>query len=846
MSHEDHVKVNGLSFTMQVKHKPWSNDDQSYPKQTVKVSVDIVHDITTAAASDDYTTSVDYVTICAAVQAVCNREPPADTQNLSLIEELAEELAAACMKDSPNIWMVIIEVELPKGVLSAGGAGVRITRTRDGRKSEMDCFYIKKWQVRTFIGAHEHELRESQPIVIDLSIDRDPKSYKRFDIFPWLTTALQKFMELNVYRTAETIAAELIKKSFELLKEGTSSVTVELSKPVALLVADTAQITLTRSKFDLEGPSSPYGNPPGVSFSAIAIGSNVGDRFKNIETALRVLENPSNESAFDTITKGNAGLVTVTNTSFMYETSPMYVLGQPNFINCACMVTTTLSATELLKLLKAVESFVGRVPGERFGPRIVDLDVITFNSETIDTRSETERENLENLDGHLVVPHPRMLEREFVLRPLNDIIPDWLHPHVHAPIRILLDRLLQSKPPNEPPMSKVIPFPSYNPESENFGIHVPSTLSYWVLPSLAGSPGSSKTRTYLMATLNTTPDSFSDGGLHTDLTAAMSFVSKSVAGGADIIDIGGYSTRPGAAFVSIEEEIKRVVPVILAIRESSDEKISTILISIDTFRPEVARAAVRAGANCINDVHAFSGPGYPPPANWEANFANMRDLARSLAVPVIMMHSRGDAGSNKDYSDYPKRKRSNVGQVIDGIRIELGQKVQRAIQGSGGVRRWLVMVDPGVGFSKTTEDNLEILRHASSITADEPFDRDLVPFTFQQAIVSTRSPPAALPPLLDRPREPLVTSQPSLAGFPLLIGASRKSFLGKILSQPSRSSNSEGKSLEHPGRETNPNERVYATAATVACAVQQGAAVVRVHDVEEMADVVKIASALWI
>ncbi len=161
------------------------------------------------------------------------------------------------------------------------------------------------------------------------------------------------------------------------------------------------------------------------------------------------------------------------------------------------------------------------------------------------------------------------------------------------------------------------------------------------------------------------------------------------------------------------------------------------------------------------------------------------------------MHSRGDSGGNKDYSRFDS--------VLQGVTKELGEKVEAIVRGPGGVRRWLVMVDPGVGFSKTLEGNLQVLRDSASITAD------------------IRSEDGAWNPL---------------RGYPLLIGTSRKSFLGTILSQP----NDE---RIHQGRQTTPKERGWATAATVACAVQQGAAVVRVHDVLELGDVVRVADAIW-
>ena len=163
--------------------------------------------------------------------------------------------------------------------------------------------------------------------------------------------------------------------------------------------------------------------------AAIALGSNLGDRFTNIEHALRFLEHSP-------ALQGAGGYASIIDTSFLYETEPMYVTDQPKFVNCACLVRlfltlpitelmniqieTNLSPVALLKCCKEIENAVGRVVSFRNGPRAIDLDILLYDNEVIDTRPADERANLDNLAGHLVVPHPRIAEREFVLRPLYE------------------------------------------------------------------------------------------------------------------------------------------------------------------------------------------------------------------------------------------------------------------------------------------------------------------------------------------------------------------------------------------------------------------------------------------
>ncbi|KAF8892990.1 Dihydropteroate synthase-like protein [Infundibulicybe gibba] len=365
--------------------------------------------------------------------------------------------------------------------------------------------------------------------------------------------------------------------------------------------------------------------------AAIALGSNLGDKFYNIELALRLLETPE-----ATLEEGVpvGAMVAVVDTSFLYESAPMYVTDQPAFINCACIIETNLTPIILLKLLKGIEGTVGRVPSIRNGPRAVDLDIVLYDREVLDTRSHENRTDLENLDGELIIPHPRMSEREFVLRPLDDMIPDYIHPILAKPIHDLFTAVSQQ----DTPLRKVIPFPKYPLPAPTPSHRVAPTLTYWSHPPFSTDDRAQQPRrTRLMATLNTTPDSFSDGATHNTPATALAYACAAVNSGASIIDVGGYSTRPGAAFVSVEEELARVIPVIEAVRGSGDTP-----ISVDTFRHEVAGAAVLAGANCINDVYAFAGPGYP---NVDlAAMDGMKRVARDLGVPVVLMHSRGDAG----------------------------------------------------------------------------------------------------------------------------------------------------------------------------------------------------------
>ena len=316
------------------------------------------------------------------------------------------------------------------------------------------------------------------------------------------------------------------------------------------------------------------------------------------------------------------------------------------------------------------------------------------------------------------------------------MIPDYEHPITKESVKSLLKLCVSKDTPDAQPMRKVIPFPRHLPqntppeEPSAEAIRVPPTLCYWAHPYRTSSARIPGRKTRIMGIINVTPDSFSDGSQYATVTSALAHASESVAAGANSLDIGGYSTRPGAAFVGTEQEIARVRPVIDAVRQAGTsgnlgkDKLADVIISVDTFRPEVAEAAILGGANCINDVYAFMGPTWWKGGEFDKEVVEeadeylkeMKRVARKYAVPVVLMHSRGDAGSNKNYGKYLYAREA----VVEGVRIELGEKVDRIVKGKGGLRRWMIIVDVGVGFSKTVEGNLELLRSASQVTADCP------------------------------------------------------------------------------------------------------------------------------
>jgi len=259
----------------------------------------------------------------------------------------------------------------------------------------------------------------------------------------------------------------------------------------------------------------------------------------------------------------------------------------------------------------------------------------------------------------------------------------------------------------------------------------------------------------IMGILNVTPDSFSDGGKYSTVKAAVTQAEKMLADGADIIDIGGESTRPGSEPVPASEQIRRVVPVIEAIKGLS----SSLLISIDTTLAEVAEAAIGAGADLINDVSGGTGD------------AKMLTLAARLDAPIVLMHNQGTPKTMQDNPYYD----DVVGEVVAVLR----ERVEAAL--AAGIKKERIIIDPGIGFGKRRQDNIDLLAHLDAFAG---------------------------------------------LGFPVLLGTSRKRFMGSLCH------------VEEPA------ELVTATAVTTALGVMAGVKLFRVHDVKENRQAADVAWAI--
>jgi len=393
---------------------------------------------------------------------------------------------------------------------------------------------------------------------------------------------------------------------------------------------------------------------------------------------------------------------------------------------------------DLLRELKEMEREAGRgtvVPHVPNGPRPLDMDILMYDDIVLTDNSDP--------NMSLQIPHPRMHERRFVLQPVADLVTsDHIHPTLGRSIHDLLRDL-----PGDFDVTRV--FPARHDVMWSFNKSTPK----------------------IFGVLNVTPDSFSDGGrlmsndgksIDTDLTVARA--EKMFKEGAHVIDIGAESTRPHADKISSQIQIDRAVPTIERIRKELGE---ALLLSIDTTSSDVARAAIEAGVNMVNDVSGGLAD------------SNMTRTVAKLNVPYILMHRRGDT------STMTLETSKTYGNVVHDVAKELNVCANDAQ--SCGIPRWNLLLDPGVGFSKTPEQSIHLLQNLSHLASS----------------------------------------------YPLLVGASRKRFLAHAVGRPDCSS---------------PEDRDVASAALSAVLTSSSSsssiAGFRVHNVGMTSDAIAIAKSI--
>ncbi len=314
----------------------------------------------------------------------------------------------------------------------------------------------------------------------------------------------------------------------------------------------------------------------------------------------------------------------------VYLTAPVPISDQPWYHNAVISVSTDKSPQQVLNILKSIENNFGRVRTERNAPRVIDLDIVAYDDVVQD-------------DETLILPHPRMHERAFVLCPLQDIAPNWIHPVSKKSV----SKLIRELPKNQ------------EIQKEN--------------------------RPLIMGVVNVTPDSFSDGGRFYSAESAIFHGLKLIEQGADMLDIGGESTRPNAAPVSPDVEQRRIIPVIEGLKNSGT------LISVDTRNASTMQAALKAGAGLINDVTSLI---------WDKDSVH---LLKNSDCRICLMHMQGSPQTmqmNPTYHD-----------VVKDVYDYLANRIRICVQ--AGIAKERLIIDVGIGFGKTLDHNITLLQNLS-------------------------------------------------------------------------------------------------------------------------------------
>lgn len=483
-----------------------------------------------------------------------------------------------------------------------------------------------------------------------------------------------------------------------------------------------------------------------------------GDRVGNLTNALRRLEeygrdvtsfgrNIPTEGIITSVpwqdgspgTSDGQPIIRIECLSRLYESAPQLVTDQPAFLNAAALIRTTLDPKALLSLLKNVEKDLGRTFGPdqiRWGPRPIDLDIIFYEDECV-------------RDGELLdIPHPRWQERDFVKAPLADLMnhADGVEMSSGIANTLFEARRMWEEQGGERMLRQ------QSQDSALVGVLPMGGMGVWHWTQ----------QTHVMGVLNTTPDSFSDGGKYNRVNEAVERVTDMLEDGADIIDIGGQSTRPGATQVGPDEEWARIRPVL----ENITRLGKLFPISVDTFYSNVAERAVAAGATIINDVSGGLADG------------NMFATVAKLGVPYILMHMRGtpDSMQSEELTKYEN--------VCRDVATELQARCNRAVD--AGIESWRIILDPGLGFAKTSQNNIDLIKGLGNF-------RKNMGAPFHNA--------------------------------PILLGPSRKKFLGNLTGQD------------------RPEDRDWATCAVSAISALRGCNIIRAHNVKAVRDAVRVADA---
>lgn len=756
----DQVHISGLLSLAIVGLDHWKKP----VPHPVSVDVTFLTDFSKALETDDLHYSLNYLVISTKILQFLEKNYQRNFSSLggvgNAVFNLLEQERKACSEVKVAVSAPKIDIRAPAMyTTNCGTAGT---------------YEIRGLRALSLIGIFTFERLNRQYVTLDLTFTSSNTHVAVGEV----SESVQNYIELTNFKTVEA----LVKLTCQWIFQNFPTVEVALvqvTKPNAIVYTDGVGVSCQYTRAELAGEDpltsvessgeESHFNLPVTSqneFSGshsvyVAFGSNEGEQLKNINEALDLLhQHPQ---------------IKLESTLALYVSKPMYHLDQPDFYNGVVKLSVTdMNPHEVLDFLKEIEyEQLKRTKEFENGPRSIDLDLILFDKALVNT-------------PRLTVPHKAMLDRTFVLQPLCELLPpDFIHPVTAESIHTHLARLLhQTADVSVQESCKLIQL-------------VPTAHGRLLEFNRDGlSP------TMLMGVFNVTPDLFSDGGerFNLDKTEILKTAHYMKDQGATIIDVGGVSTRPGSTAPSVEDELSRVVEVIEAIR--LDRTLDKIFISVDTYRVQVAEKAIAAGADIINDISmglfdkdmfafvARSGCGYVmnhtrgTPATMSKMTVYDANPTPETVVEYFIDEKNGLLNPLPDSTQ----------NLLGGVCREISTQVLAALQ--KGVRKWQLIVDPGIGFAKNGKQNLALIRHCSRVKRYAQWNTDM-------------------------------NSYVSFHGMALLMGTSRKKFLGEITNTP------------------QPADRAVPTAASIVACIEQGTDVVRVHDLIEARQAAQTADAIY-
>ncbi|EGV61421.1 trifunctional dihydropteroate synthetase [Yamadazyma tenuis] len=783
---QDTVFVKNLAATAITGSDAWNRPTA----QPILISVAIDTDFSKASETDNLKYSLNYAVISRNVSEYMKLH---ESKNFKSLQNIAEEVCKIVTDQKRGGGeQATVCVNSAKSEIRADSIEYQLTRNPSMKLDVLDTITVRRLRLLTIIGVFTFERLKRQIVDVDLKIELLPNHNVQIHI---IMDEITNYVEGSNFKTVEALEMAIGQLIFQGNGDHIQKAVVTITKPNAITYTDGVGVesSITRERFvgaepikvDSSANVSESFNLPadksvdgaGFHTAFIAFGSNEGNQVENITKSIELLDK------YD---------VKVSATSAMYISKPMYYKDQPDFFNGVFKVEfSDKSPHDLLKILKNIEyNHINRVKEFDNGPRSIDLDILLYDDISINTPD-------------LTVPHRAMLDRTFVLQPLCELIaPDYVHPVTAEPVHNHLQQLLKSSVhesiQESSKLLQYVPVNRLTPSENPFKFDLLTNHS----PTL------------MMGILNITPDSFSDGGKNygVELDQVLANAAQLVADGAKIIDIGGVSTRPGSEEPTEEEELRRVVPIVEAIRSSVNKNLANVLVSIDTYRSSVAEASLKAGADIINDI------------SMGLYDDKMFEVVARYGCAYILNHTRGTAKTMSQLTNYEANTNEDiiellvdpvtgqldsvsdspsVNNLINGIGREQASQISKAFK--QGVRKWQVILDPGLGFAKNLTQNLAILKHSHSFKHYSTILR-------QQANTETGT---------------ANEKYMSFNGLPLLLGPSRKRFLGTINNEPTAET------------------RVFSTAASIVVCVQQETNIVRVHDTKEIFKTIAVADAIY-